>query len=163
MRGHAIGAVAGFSTALPTLAATLDVPTRAVGNDVLLHRLDPYENSNRIPVTLVDALNRPRSPYGTSAHLQQLLDAVAYCMQPVQMAHLRSRAAEFVAQAPESERRRYFDPAILTSAGLPGGAPVPLGRALLDLAAGPRRSRDLRDTYRAGVRRFGRAWRAFGA
>jgi hypothetical protein len=162
-RLDAIAAVAGFSTALPTLAATLGVAVDSVGNAVLLERLDPFQNSNRVPIVLIDALTRTESPYRDPTQLQRLLDAVSYCMQPRQLAHLRDEAIEFLTDLHPSERDRYFEGRALTKAGLPHGAPRPVRVRVLDLAAGQARSRDLRDTYRAGVRRFAKAWRAFDA
>lgn len=45
-----------FSTALLTASALYGLPVARVGTEMLLDRLSPYENSNRMPVTLVDAL-----------------------------------------------------------------------------------------------------------
>ncbi len=45
-----------FSTALLTASALYGLPVARVGTEVLLERLTPYENSNRVPVTVVDAL-----------------------------------------------------------------------------------------------------------
>ncbi|MGZ0710645.1 polysialyltransferase family glycosyltransferase (plasmid) [Coraliomargarita sp. W4R53] len=162
MKLGVVAAVGGFSTALPTIAATLKLPVRAVGNEVLLARLTPYENSNRVPVTLIDAMTRVRSPYRDAERMQRLLDAVAYCMQPRQMSHLRARALAFVQATPQSEIDRYLDGRILTNLGLPGGAPQRLGVRVLNATTGEKRARDIRDTYRAGARRLRYAWRALG-
>ena len=45
-----------FSTALLTAAALLRLPVARIGTEPLLDRLTPYQNSNRVPVTIVDAL-----------------------------------------------------------------------------------------------------------
>ena len=45
-----------FSTALLTAAAFYGLPVARTGTELLLERLTPYQNSNRVPVTLVDAL-----------------------------------------------------------------------------------------------------------
>lgn len=45
-----------FSTALVTLREGFGAQVRAVGTELLLERIAPYENSNRIPLTLIDAL-----------------------------------------------------------------------------------------------------------
>lgn len=45
-----------FSTALLTAVTCYGLPAARVGTGLLLERLRPYENSNRVPVTLVDAL-----------------------------------------------------------------------------------------------------------
>lgn len=121
-RLRARSVVAGFSSALPTVHALYGTPVASVGNAMLLHRLNPFENSNRVPVTLVDALTRPDSPYTQADALQQLVDTVAYCMQPKIMRHLRPTAERFLAAAPAIERERYFTVARLTQLGLPGGA-----------------------------------------
>ncbi|WP_306291638.1 polysialyltransferase family glycosyltransferase [Microbispora sp. GKU 823] len=48
--------VAGcFSTALVTARRLFGLPVAAVGTDLVLERLTPYENSNRIPATIADA------------------------------------------------------------------------------------------------------------
>ena len=48
-----------FSTALLTASAFYGIPVARTGTDLLLDRLTPYENSNRVPVTVVDALLPP--------------------------------------------------------------------------------------------------------
>ncbi|MBB5119653.1 hypothetical protein AF335_27920 [Streptomyces eurocidicus] len=45
-----------FSTALLTARAFYGLRVARTGTDLLLERLSPYQNSNRVPVTLVDAL-----------------------------------------------------------------------------------------------------------
>ncbi|MEU5092341.1 polysialyltransferase family glycosyltransferase [Streptomyces sp. NPDC021356] len=45
-----------FSTALCTASALYGLPVARTGTGTLLERLTPYENSNRVPVTIVDAL-----------------------------------------------------------------------------------------------------------
>ena len=45
-----------FSTALCTASAFYGIPVARIGTEPLLDRLTPYQNSNRVPVTLVDAL-----------------------------------------------------------------------------------------------------------
>ncbi|THE08562.1 hypothetical protein E1I21_02655 [Microbacterium oleivorans] len=154
-----VGAVAGFSTALPTLQALTGLPIAAVGTELLLQRLRPYENGNRIPVTIIDALTRPDSPY-QGERMQHLVDAVGYAMQPVIAAHLRPRAEEFLAVASAEERHRYFAHTRLSSLGLHGGTrPGLLARAL-----GPRdgasRITEIQLAIRGARRRGKRAWKA---
>ncbi|MCM3694921.1 alpha-2,8-polysialyltransferase family protein [Microbacterium oleivorans] len=159
VRAPFVGAVAGFSTALPTLRALTGLPIAAVGTELLLQRLTPFENGNRIPVTIIDALTRPDSAHA-GERMQLLVDAVGYAMQPVIAAHLRSRAEEFLAAATAAERQRYFARSRLTSLGLPGGgAPGLLARAL-----GPRdgasRITEVQLALRGAQRRSRRAWKA---
>ncbi|MYR60501.1 hypothetical protein GTY54_31135, partial [Streptomyces sp. SID625] len=45
-----------FSTALLTASTLYGLPVARTGTGMLLERLTPYENSNRVPVTIVDAL-----------------------------------------------------------------------------------------------------------
>lgn len=154
-----VGAVAGFSTALPTLQALTGLPIGAVGTDLLLQRLTPFENGNRIPVTIIDALTRPDSPY-PGERMQQLVDAVGYVMQPVIAAHLRPRAEEFLGAAVAPERHRYFARSRLTTLGLPGGGlPGPLTRALGG-RDGASRITEVQLVLRGARRRAKRAWKA---
>lgn len=98
---------ATFSTALVTARALYDCPIVSVGTELLLQRLRPYWNSNRIPVTIVDALTRPDSPYRTPWELQTLVDAVAHSMQPKQLHDLRAGAEAFWDTHPVTEKTRY--------------------------------------------------------
>ncbi|MFI1955463.1 polysialyltransferase family glycosyltransferase [Streptomyces xinghaiensis] len=45
-----------FSTAMFTAAVCYGVPVARVGTDLLLERIAPYENSNRVPLTITDHL-----------------------------------------------------------------------------------------------------------
>ncbi|MFD6751823.1 polysialyltransferase family glycosyltransferase, partial [Streptomyces anthocyanicus] len=80
-----------FSTALLTASALYGLPVARVGTGSLLDRLTPYENSNRVPVTIVDALLPELSdraavtgqrPGMDVADLTKLLRAVGFAMQP---------------------------------------------------------------------------------
>ncbi|WP_164234368.1 polysialyltransferase family glycosyltransferase [Microbacterium hydrocarbonoxydans] len=155
-----LAVVAGFSTALPTVHALLGTPIGAAGTASVLRRLEPFENSNRIPATIVDALTRDDSPYREPERLQLLVDAVGYAMQPVVAGHLRPRAEDFLRAADEAERRRYFTPARLAALRLPG-APRPgvLDRALRP-AGGVGRVEEARLTVLGARRRAARAWKA---
>jgi hypothetical protein len=152
--------VAGFSTALPTLQALLGTPIASVGNELLLARLSPYENGNRVPVTIVDALTRADSPYADPGRLQGLVDAVGFCMQPSIMAYLRPRAEAFLADLPESERRRYFSAKRLTSLQLPGGHRRGILEKALASNGGVSRIEQVRLVVGGARRRLGRAWKA---
>ncbi|MDT0182505.1 polysialyltransferase family glycosyltransferase [Microbacterium sp. ARD31] len=154
-----VGGVAGFSTALPTLQALTGLPIGAVGTDLLLQRLTPFENGNRIPVTIIDALTRPDSPY-PGERMQLLVDAVGYAMQPVIAAHLRPRAEEFLASAPAAERSRYFARTRLTSLALPGGGTPGLFSRALGQRDGASRITEVQLALRGARRRGKRAWKA---
>jgi len=116
--------VASFSTALVTAGTLFDAPVIAVGTELLLERMTPYQNSNRIPVTIIDALTRPHSPYAGPHGVQPLVDAVSYCMQPNLLAELREPAHAFWATRSAAERARYVSRGRLSQLGLPGGVPI---------------------------------------
>lgn len=154
-----VGAVAGFSTALPNLQALAGLPIAAVGTELLLQRLTPFENGNRIPVTIIDALTRPESPY-EGGRMQLLVDAVGYAMQPVIAAQLRTRAEEFLAAATVAERERYFARARLSALGLRGGPPPGLLARALAPRGGASRVVEVQLALRGAQRRGKRAWKA---
>lgn len=156
-----VGLVIGcFSTALAT-AGFYGVPAARVGTELLLDRLKPYENSNRIPATVVNA-TLPRldqlASLDTSAppppvSVGQLVETVGYVMQPDLHPELRARATEvlqrhFDALRPYVHRRR------LTALDLPGshgpGLAAQLGPAgrVLHRTLGPRLSRRLGNVAR---------------
>ena len=93
--------VGGFSTALAT-ASSLGVPdVRAVGTGLVMERLRPYQNSNRVPLVVVDRLfgtDRPAAAELSVDELSRLLEAVAHCMQPKLLPELRPAAARLVAE-----------------------------------------------------------------
>ncbi|MDA4895147.1 polysialyltransferase family glycosyltransferase [Streptomyces sp. MS2A] len=162
------GVVAGFSTALPTVQTLFGVRIASAGTRTVLRGLTPYENSNRIPATIVDALTRRRSPYARPEDLQLLVDAVGYCMQPRILAALRPRAEELLRRLGRVEIARYFDPERLAALDLPG-APVPtwrdrarrrvgLGPALVD-TGGVSRLEQVGLTIQGARRRAARVWR----
>ena len=159
-RLDAIAVVAGFSTALPTVHTLFGRAIGSAGNATVLRALMPFENSNRIPVTLVDALTREDSPYAEPGRLQLLVDAVGYAMQPEIARHLRGRAEELLSRLDREERDRYFAPRRLAELRLPGapnqGA---LSRALRP-AGGVGRVEEWRLNALGARRRVGRAWRA---
>ncbi|WP_194421046.1 polysialyltransferase family glycosyltransferase [Microbacterium abyssi] len=158
-RVDAVGVVAGFSTALPTIRALYDRPIAAVGTGTMLRRLSPYENSNRVPATIVDALTRAGSTYAESAQLQLLVDAVGYAMQPKIAAHLRPRAEQLLRAMTREDRDRYFDPARLARLQLPGAPRESMPRRVLRSAGGVGRVEELRLTVDGVRRRAARAWK----
>ncbi|MFJ8589104.1 polysialyltransferase family glycosyltransferase [Streptomyces sp. NPDC093595] len=118
--------VAGcFSTALFTASGFYGLPVARLGTAPLLDRLTPYQNSNRVPVTLADAL-LPDLESGEAegvADLAGLLDAVGFAMQPRVRADLRPSAERYLATRLSPATRRYFKRRRLTALGLPGGLP----------------------------------------
>lgn len=158
-RLRTVGVVAGFSTALPTVNALFGIPVAAVGNEVLLRRFTPYENSNRVPVTIVDALTRDDSPYRDPSRLQHLVDAVGYTMQPRTAAHLEPRARTLLETLDPAERDRYFTPARLTQLRLPGAPPSALLDRMFAASGMVGRLEQSRLVMRGARRRAARAWK----
>lgn len=125
-----------FSTALLTASTLYGLPVARVGTGTLLDRLTPFENSNRVPVTLVDAL-LPEPTDGaavaegrgrmTTEALGDLVRAVGFTMQPKILPALRSEAERYLSTRLDDDTRRYFKKKRLTSLGLPGGVPPQLG------------------------------------
>lgn len=152
--------VAGFSSALPTVDALFGTPVAAVGNEILLARLTPYENGNRMPVTIVDALTRDGTRYHDPDALQRLVDAVGYCMQPTIVSHLRPRAVEVLTGLEPAERARYFAARRLTELQLPGGARRGILRRAMASTGGVGRVEQVRLVIGGARRRLGRAWKA---
>jgi hypothetical protein len=97
---------------------------------MMLEQLTPFQNSNRIPVTLVDALipdlsslAGPKNALRSSMEeanmdeVRALVVAVGYAMQPLRLAARRPEAVAFLAEHYESHSR-YFqapeaDPALV--------------------------------------------------
>jgi hypothetical protein len=124
-----------FSTALLTASALYGLPVARVGTGSLLDRLTPYENSNRVPVTIVDALlpdlsdrtavtGRRQGP--DVAALTELLSAVGFAMQPKIYPALREAAEGYLSRNLSTHTWRYFKRRRLTSLGLPGALPAQL-------------------------------------
>lgn len=120
-----------FSTALMTAARLYDLPTARLGTDLLLERLKPYENSNRIPATIVDALlpnlaqpttlANPTLPSADriAQRLTPLVRTVGFAMQSQLYPHLRADAEEFLA-VHYPANAHYFKRRRLTKLNLPG-------------------------------------------
>ncbi|MGW2449553.1 alpha-2,8-polysialyltransferase family protein [Streptomyces sp. NPDC001675] len=124
-----------FSTALLTASALYGLPVARVGTGMLLERLTPFENSNRIPVTVADALlpdlgDRAavdgRRPGMDAAALGALVRAVGFAMQPKILPGLRAETERYLAGGPNERTLRYFKRKRLTSLALPGGVPSQL-------------------------------------
>ncbi|MFI5683645.1 alpha-2,8-polysialyltransferase family protein [Streptomyces sp. NPDC051636] len=123
------GLVVGcFSTALFTASAFYGLPVARIGTELLLERLTPYQNSNRVPAVLADALlpdlegreGEDPVPAGT---LTGLVTAVGFSMQPQIHPSLRTAAEGYLSRHFGPRTRRYFKKRRLTSLGLPGGIP----------------------------------------
>ncbi|NBM15244.1 polysialyltransferase family glycosyltransferase [Streptomyces sp. GC420] len=117
-----------FSTALFTARALYGLPVARVGTDLLLDRLSPYQNSNRVPVTLADALlpdlesDRIEEP----EDLTGLISTVGFVMQDRIHPGLRPVAERYLTAHLNPRTMRYFKRQRLTSLGLPGGIPARL-------------------------------------
>ncbi|WP_405659017.1 alpha-2,8-polysialyltransferase family protein [Streptomyces sp. NBC_00079] len=123
------GLVVGcFSTALFTASAFYGLPVARIGTEALLDRLTPYQNSNRVPAVLADALipdleggkGEDTVPADT---LDGLVNAVGFSMQPQIYPSLRPAAERYLSRHFADRTRRYFKRKRLTSLGLPGGIP----------------------------------------
>ncbi|MCK2216068.1 alpha-2,8-polysialyltransferase family protein [Actinomadura sp. ATCC 31491] len=98
-----------FSTGLVTARRYFGLPVASFGTDLVLERLAPYENSNRVPVTIVDALLPRLSADGRieeppPVELEALVRAVGYCMQAE--AYPELRPAEIAFDARYFKRKR---------------------------------------------------------
>ncbi|KPI33215.1 hypothetical protein OV450_6665 [Actinobacteria bacterium OV450] len=127
-----------FSTGLLTAATLYGLPVARTGTEAVLARLTPYQNSNRIPLTLVDALlpaltdaravarwSAP-GPEEVRGTLKGLLTAVGFTMQPQILASRRAEAERYLAARLDDRTWRYFKRRRLTTLGLPGGIPAQL-------------------------------------
>jgi hypothetical protein len=127
-----------FSTALLTASVLYGIPVARTGTRLLLDRLAPYQNSNRVPVTIVHATLpdlddaaavrawSPPSPEQVAAHLTPLLHTVGYCMQPQAHPRLRDEAVAWLGANLSAQTWPYFKRRRLTSLGLPGAVPARL-------------------------------------
>ncbi|WP_225825142.1 alpha-2,8-polysialyltransferase family protein [Streptomyces naphthomycinicus] len=126
-----------FSTALFTAATLYGLPVARVGTDTVLARLAPYQNSNRVPVTIADAL-LPDLGDGAGVsgwsmpsrerveELAALLRAVGFAMQPKIYPELREAAESYLARHLDPHTWRYFKRRRLTALALPGAVPAQL-------------------------------------
>ncbi|MFJ7206265.1 polysialyltransferase family glycosyltransferase [Streptomyces sp. NPDC098789] len=111
-----------FSTALLTAATLYGLPVARIGTEQVLARLTPYQNSNRVPLVLVDALVPDLAePTPPLPDLTALLTAVGFTMQPKVLAARRPEAEAYLAAHLTPRTRPYFTRRRLTSLALPGG------------------------------------------
>lgn len=126
-----------FSTALLTAGVFYGLPVARIGTDTLLERLTPYQNSNRVPVTIVDALLPDLENHKAVAAAQPvderagkqlagLITAVGFCMQAKIYPDLRPAAERYLAAHLDNQTWRYFKKRRLTSLALPGAVPSQL-------------------------------------
>ncbi|MFF0472385.1 polysialyltransferase family glycosyltransferase [Streptomyces sp. NPDC004284] len=121
-----------FSTALLTASTFYGLPVARVGTRALLERLTPFQNSNRIPLTVVDAVVPPLEPgaegdageVGTE-ELNDLVAAVGFAMQPKIRPELREPAVRHLSGPLAERTRHHFTRRRLTVLDLPGGLPIP--------------------------------------
>ncbi|CAM5413192.1 hypothetical protein SVIOM342S_03847 [Streptomyces violaceorubidus] len=119
-----------FSTALLTASALYGLPVARVGTGTLLDRLTPFENSNRVPVTIVDAL-LPEPTDGAAVAegrgrmaaeaLGDLVRAVGFTMQPKILPALRSEAERYLSTRLDDDTRRLLQ---RRSGWRPSGCPA---------------------------------------
>ncbi|MGA4942642.1 polysialyltransferase family glycosyltransferase [Streptomyces cinereoruber] len=120
-----------FSTALLTARTFYGLPVARVGTRPLLARLTPFQNSNRIPLTVVDAVVPPLDgPAGDGSgvgteELNDLVAAVGFAMQPKIRPDLRAAAVRHLSGPLAERTRHHFTRRRLTVLGLPGGLPLP--------------------------------------
>lgn len=123
------GLVVGcFSTALFTASAFYDLPVARIGTESLLDRLTPYQNSNRVPAVLADAVlpdleRRKGEEAVPEENLNALVTAVGFTMQPQMHPAQRTATERYLSQHFGPRTQRYFKRKRLTSLGLPGGIP----------------------------------------
>lgn len=155
-----------FSTALMTARSLYGLEVVRVGTDKVLAALKPYENSNRIPLVIIDSFvdameaptedakqakqrkesgaeppapERVPAPLETVEELQQLVDTVGYLMQPEILAHRRFDAeAQLELHGGEGP---YFNAVRQGALNLPGGKRTMKG------LAGPVLRRTARKVY----------------
>ncbi|WP_411081984.1 polysialyltransferase family glycosyltransferase [Streptomyces sp. cmx-18-6] len=122
-----------FSTAMFTAAAYYGIPVASVGARLVLDRIVPYENSNRIPLTIVDHLvpdldQRGEEGVGTLPPtapdtLSPLVRTVGYCMQAALHRPLRPDAEAWLRERLDATTQHYFKRRRLQTLTLPGGGP----------------------------------------
>ncbi|MFI6039862.1 polysialyltransferase family glycosyltransferase [Streptomyces sp. NPDC051315] len=123
-----------FSTALLTAAGLYGLPVARAGTDTVLAGLAPYQNSNRVPLTIVDALlpdlaDRPAVEAWTMPspervdELAALLGAVGFAMQPKIHPGLRGEAERYLSTRLDAHTWRYFRRRRLAALALPGAVP----------------------------------------
>ncbi|MBQ1094659.1 hypothetical protein KBY55_00725 [Streptomyces sp. b94] len=119
-----------FSTAMVTASAYYGVPIARVGTALVMERLKPYPNSNRVPLAVVDHLvpdlERGRTPALVDTvpeTLSPLVRAIGFCMQPKTYTDLREPTETWLRANLATGPGYYFPELRLTELGLPGSRP----------------------------------------
>ncbi|MFF1276533.1 polysialyltransferase family glycosyltransferase [Streptomyces marokkonensis] len=119
-----------FSTAMVTASAYYDVPVARVGTDLVMGRLKPYPNSNRVPLAVIDHLvpdlERGETPavVGPAPDtLSPLVRSIGFCMQPKTYASLREPTADWLRAHLADTPGHYFPELRLAELSLPGSTP----------------------------------------
>ncbi|MEV7914057.1 polysialyltransferase family glycosyltransferase [Streptomyces griseus] len=122
------------SAALFGAARFHGLPVATVGTGLLLERLTPYENAERIPATLADAVLpalddaeavAAQKP-GGGDEVDGLLAAVGFAMRPKVRPDLRPAAERYLSAHLDGRTWRYFKRRRLASLALPGVVPARL-------------------------------------
>lgn len=145
-----LSAVIGcFSTALMTAATVYGLPVGRVGTAALLQKLAPFQNSNRMPLTLIHALvpdlttDPPGAVRPTDEWLAGLVVAVGYAMQDEVLADRRPAVVAWL-EANWAGAKEHFKRRRLTKLDLPGGLPPRFGRFTPQVRIAAARGRKLR-------------------
>ncbi|MET9136493.1 polysialyltransferase family glycosyltransferase [Streptomyces parvulus] len=119
-----------FSTAMVTASAYYDVPVARVGTALVMERLKPYPNSNRVPLAVVDHLvpdlergGEPARIGAAPESLSPLVRAIGFCMQPKTYAELLEPTEAWLRAHLAGSPAYYFPELRLTELGLPGSRP----------------------------------------
>lgn len=119
-----------FSTAMVTGSAYYGVPVARVGTTLVMKRLKPFENSNRVPLAIVEHvvpdLERDAAPAlvgRATASLAPLVQAIGFCMQPKTYAKLRESTVAWLQEHLADSPGHYFPELRLAELGLPGSRP----------------------------------------
>ncbi|GAA2971903.1 MULTISPECIES: polysialyltransferase family glycosyltransferase [Streptomyces] len=122
-----------FSTAMFTAAVYYGIPVARVGTRLVLDRITPYENSNRVPLTIVDHLVPdldqqgdgpvPALPGTAPGTLAPLVGTVGYCMQSGLNPGLRPQAEAWLRAHLDASTQHYFKRRRLQKLLLPGAGP----------------------------------------
>jgi hypothetical protein len=120
--------VSCFSTALLTARRYAATSVATMGCELVLERLTPYQNSNRIPATIVDAVIPELHADGSLSEppardVAQFVRAVGYCMQSTRNRDLFDEAHRYLSTYGPA---RYFKKRRLEAVGL---VPVPRYRS----------------------------------
>ncbi|MFI5570856.1 polysialyltransferase family glycosyltransferase [Streptomyces sp. NPDC051740] len=144
-----------FSTAMVTASAYYDVPVARVGTALVMRRLRPYPNSNRVPLAVVDHLvpdlegeEAPAAVGAAPETLSPLVRAIGFCMQPKTYPALRDSTADWLRTRLADTPAYYFPESRLAELRLPGSSP----RARARVQAG-RAKRVVGRAVRRGTRR----------